>query len=181
MNMYVACSRVVLVVMSLAMGACGAGESDSKGKFAAGLTLSDEAVAGDAGLPAYPGAKPYKDEDDSNAAANLELSTPVFGVKVVAMDLETGDEPERVARFYREALSKYGNVLECRDGADDSKQSAANGNELACESDDRDIDSVVYKVGTEQNQRIVAIKPHGGGTRFSLVHLDVRGESNGKL
>jgi hypothetical protein len=165
-------------MVSLAMGACGAGDTDSNGKFAAGLTLSDEAVAADAGLPAYPGAKPYKDGDASNAAANLELSTPVFGVKVIAMDLETGDEPERVARFYREALSKYGSVLECRDGAGDSKRSAANDNSLVCESDDRDTHSVVYKVGTEQNQRIVAIKPHGGGTRFSLVHLDVRGESN---
>jgi hypothetical protein len=35
----------------------------------------------------------------------------------------------------------------------------------------------VYKVGTEKHQRIVAIKPHQRGARFSLVRLDMRGES----
>jgi hypothetical protein len=34
----------------------------------------------------------------------------------------------------------------------------------------------VYKVGTENNQRIVAIQPHKSGTQFSLVHVDIRGD-----
>jgi hypothetical protein len=163
----------------LAVGACGAGETDSKGQWTAGLRLSDEAVAADAGLPTYPGSKPYKDADDSTAAANLGISTPMFGLSVVAMNLETGDQPERVARFYRQALSKYGSVLECRDAADRNKsqQPAADSDELACDADDPGEHNVVYKVGTEENQRIVAIKPHGNGTRFSLVHLDIRGDS----
>src|SRR6185369_4952486 len=117
MNEHGARSRVVVAMLSLAVGACGAGETHSDGELEVGLRLSDEATAADAGLPTYPGSKPYKDDEDSSSAANLGLSTPLFRFKVVAMDLQTADEPERVARFYRQALSKYGSVLECSDAA----------------------------------------------------------------
>lgn len=180
MNVHVARSRVVVAMLSLVVGACGAGDTDSEGERGVSLRLSGEATAADAGLPTYPGSKPYKDAEDSSSAAKLGLSTSLFGFKLVAMNLETGDEPERVARFYRQALSKYGNVLECGDAADRSRKlqpSAAHSNELECDSDDPGTHSVVYKAGTEENQRIVAIKPYGNGTRFSLVHLDIRGES----
>jgi hypothetical protein len=176
MKVHVARSRVAIVMLSLAIGACGAGETES-GEREVGLRFSEKATAADAGLPQYPGSKPYKDPDDSSSAANIGLSTPLFGVKVVAMNLETGDEPEKVATFYRQALSKYGNVIECSDATDGSakpESSDANGEEVTCDSTDPGTHSVVYKVGTEENQRIVAIKPHGSGTRFSLVHVDTR-------
>jgi hypothetical protein len=174
MKMHMAC----VVILALAVASCSAGENGSQGGLA--LRVSDEATAGDAGLPTYPGSKPYKDEGDSSSGANLGLSTPLFGLKVVAMNLETRDEPERVAKFYRQALSKYGSVLECKDDGSDRASGIrddAGGDELICEDDEPGTHSVVYKVGTEKNQRLVAIKPHGDGTRFSLVHLDVRGES----
>jgi hypothetical protein len=94
----------------------------------------------------------------------------VFGLKVTAVKLESGDEPEQVARFYRKALSKYGDVLDCSESA--AKAAASGG--LKCEASDSDGHSQVYKVGTEKNQRIVAIKPHGKGSRFDLVHVNVR-------
>jgi hypothetical protein len=176
MNVYVAC----VAVLSLVVAGCNAGETDSDQGSGLAFRVSGEATAADAGLPAYPGAKPYKDEDDSDDAANLGISTPAFGLKVVAMNLETRDAPERVATFYQKALSRYGRVLECRDdGADDTgtRVVAADGDELVCEEDEPGTHTVVYKVGTEKNQRLVAIKPHGTGTRFSLVHFDVRGET----
>lgn len=175
MNVHVVRSRVAVLMLSFAVGACNAGESGSEGGLE--LRLKDEATAADAGLPTYPGAKPYTDGDESGNAANLRLSTAAFGFKVVALDLETSDKPERVAAFYRKALSKYGNVLECSGGADrrrESERGVKRTGELECDEDDAGSHSLVYKVGTEQNQRIVAIKPHGGGTRFSLVHLDIR-------
>lgn len=180
MNVRVAANRIVFVVLLLAVGACGAGETDSKGELDVGLRASGEATAADAGLPAYPGSKPYKDTDQSSSAANIGLSTPLFGLNVVAMNLEVADKPERVGAFYRQALSKYGNVLECSDTADKkakSKPSTESSDELECDADDPGTNSVVYKVGTEDNQRIVAIKPHGSGTRFSLVHVDKRDKS----
>jgi hypothetical protein len=174
MKLRIAC----IALLSLAAAGCSAGENGGAGGLA--LKVSDEATAGDAGLPTYPGSKPYKDEGDSSSGANLGLATPLFGLKVVAMNLETADEPERVARFYQQALSEYGNVLECKDEGGDAKASRvtdSDSDELVCEEDEPGTHTVVYKVGTEKNQRLVAIKPHRDGTRFSLVHVDVRGDS----
>jgi hypothetical protein len=157
----------------LAAAACSASETDGGGLE---LRFNDEATAADVGLPAYPGSKPYKEADESSSAANVRLSTSLFGLKVVGVNLETSDKPQKVGAYYRQALAKYGSVLEC-DGESDKDASPADAEEsgvLECEADDPGTNSVVYKVGTEKNQRIVAIKPHGGGTRFSLVHLDVR-------
>jgi hypothetical protein len=171
MNVRIAC----VALLSLAGAACSAGDSEGKDGLGLGLKVSAEATAADAGLPAYPGAKPYKDEGSSDSAANLGISTPLFGLKVVAMNLETGDEPQRVARFYKQALAKYGKVLECTQDSDKaSPEGDSDSNELHCDFDEPGSHSVVYKVGTEENQRIVAIKPHADGTRFSLVHVNVR-------
>jgi hypothetical protein len=167
-------SRLAVAMLSLAAGACSADDSGSKG-VEGHFILSEQATAADTGLPTYPGSKAYTDGDDSNSA-NIALSTSLFGFKVVAMNLESADKPERVAAFYRQALSKYGKVLECSNTADAGKQPESTG-VLTCESDEPGSHSVVYKVGTDENQRIVAIKPHGSGTRFDLVHLDIRGKS----
>jgi hypothetical protein len=169
----------VLVSLSLASGVCGAGEEGAQRQLNLALNVTDAATAADAGLPSYPGSRPYKDSDQSSSGANIAMSTPVFGFKVVAMNLETRDGPERVAAFYRHALSKYGNVLECSDAneGEKSKPGVSGSDQLVCDSDEPGANSVVYKVGTEENQRIVAIKSHGSGTRFSLVHVDTRKRS----
>ena len=173
--------RVIAAAMlSLTVGACGASDGDSsEANFA--LNVSDSSTAGDVGLPAYPGSKPYEDGDDDSNAADIGISLPWFGLKVVAVELETTDEPEKVAAFYRKALSKYGEVLECLDtseGQNDRKASQAerDSEALTCKPDDPGSHSIVYKVGTENNQRIVAIKPHRGGTQFNLVHVNIRDE-----
>lgn len=177
MKAHIAYGRAAVLMLSLAVGTSYAGETSQTGvNF--GLKVTDEATASDAGLPTYPGAKPYKEDEQSSSAANFGLSTSTFGIKVVAMNLETGDKPERVAAFYKRALSKYGDVLECtRDTDTRASKQNEDSDELVCEADDPGENSVVYKVGTEKNQRVVAIKPHGGGTRFSLVHVDTRGKA----
>ena len=176
MNIHVARTGALLAMLSLAAGVY-ATENDSKQGLDLGLRITEEASAADAGLPAYPGSKPYKDPDQSNSAANVGISTPLFGLKVVAMNLQTSDQPEKVATFYRRALSKYGTVLDCSKGAGQKKSSNEDDEELECDADDPGEHRFVYKVGTESNQRLVAIKPHDGGTRFSLVHVNKRGKS----
>lgn len=176
MNVQMQCSRAVLLMLTLAVGACGAGENGSGESRGLDLKITEEATAADAGLPAYPGSKPYKDPGETSSSANLGFSTPLFGLKVVGMNLESEDAPDQVASFYRKALSKYGRVVECREGADRNNASDAESesDEVKCEADDPGSHSVVYKAGVEKDQRIVAIKPHGSGTRFSLVHVSVR-------
>lgn len=181
MNVDVGAIRALLGVVLLLLGvaACGANE-DGSGTWKAGLEVSDEATAQGVGLPHYPGAKPYKDEHDDSNAADIGISTPLFGLKVVAVELETKDEPEKVAAFYRDALSKYGDVLECfegkyRKGKDDS---SARKGELECDQHEDGKHSIVYKVGTDNNQRIVAIEPLGSGTKFALAHVNIRDDSD---
>jgi len=174
MKMHAIGARVGVVVLLLAVGACGVGETGSHGKFKAGLTFSDEATAADVGLPTYPGSKLFQDSGDSSPAANVGLSTSLFGFKIVAVKFETPDAPERVATFYRQALSKFGSVLECGSAADGKRQPRSESGELACENDECETRCIMYKVGTRKNQRIVAIEPRGNGTRFNLVHVDVR-------
>jgi hypothetical protein len=179
MKVRATCRPVVILLLSLAVGACAAGEAGS-GDLEVALKVSDAATAADAGLPPYPGAQPYTDGDSSSSAANLGFSSPLFGVKLIAVKLQTADAPERVAAFYRQALSKYGVVLDCSDPRAKDRKSeppAEHGEELVCDSNDGESHDVVYKVGTEKHQRIVAIEPHGRGARFSLVRLDVRGDS----
>jgi hypothetical protein len=178
MNMHVAGFRLFAAMLSLALGACGASEDGSRG-LELGFKVNDNATARAVGLPTYPGSRPYKDDDDDSSAADIGISTPLFGLKVVATELETADKPERVAAFYRKALSKYGDVLECNDADDRKRESkpGADGDEVTCDPDEPGTHSVVYKVGIEKNQRIVAIEPHGNGTRFSLVHVEIRGDS----
>ena len=172
MNMRAVCIPAAGLAMFLALGACSAGEADSKGKFDVDAHISDDVATKDLGLPRYAGAKPYKDDDEDSSGANIGFSTPLFGFKVVALKLESSDRPERVAAFYKQAMARYGSVLECSESS--HAQTSADEEALSCDSDDAGKHTIVYKVGTDKNQRIVAIEPHGAGTRFSLVRLDMR-------
>lgn len=171
-EMHVARSLVVAMLL-LSVGGCSAEDSGSSRGLEASVRINDEATAEDVGLPAYPGSKSYKEHGESSSGANVGLSTPLFGLKVAAVKLESADEPERVARFYRKALSKYGDLLDCSDGAATAEK-VASSEGLKCDPTDSDEHRIVYKVGTKNNQRIVAIKPHGKGARFDLVHVSIR-------
>jgi hypothetical protein len=175
MGMHVARGCVALAAMAL-VAVCGANETSSRNDFSLAVNVTDEAKASDAGLPHYPGSKPYRENDQSSSGANIGLATNLFGVKVVAMNLETADRPERVAAFYRRALAKYGKVVECTADAPRNSSPPEDGDDVACDADDPGENKVVYKVGTEDNQRLAAIRTHGSGTRFSLVHVDTRGK-----
>lgn len=174
MNVNIVDIRVFAAVMlCFAVSACGASEEGSQ-KLSVDLEVGDQATAKALGLPTYPGAKPYKDHKDDESAADIGFSTPLFGLRVVAAKLETPDKPEKVARFYRDALAKYGEVIECPETNEEraASKSDEESDELTC--DDTASHSMVYKAGTENNQRIVAIDRHGSGTRFSLVRVDIR-------
>lgn len=182
MKIYAAPGGALLAMLSLTAGVGAAGAAHvavaKENGFELGLNVKGEATPGDVGLPTYPGSKPYRDADDDSSAATIHLSAGLFGLKVVAMNLESSDAPQQIAAFYQRALSKYGDVIECGDRtATRSKADpdAANGDHrVACDAGDPGEHSVVYKVGTHDDQRIVAIKPHGDGARFSLVHVKTR-------
>lgn len=144
--------------------------------------MGKDADARSAGLPLYPGAHPRPDEPDSDSI-NFGVLTEAFGMKLVIAKYGSEDSPGKVVDFYREKLKKYGKVLECHStehggGAhvdvDDQKQPSK---ELKCEGDNTGPVTEL-KVGTEDNEHVVAIKPNrtGKGTIFALVYLYTRGK-----
>jgi hypothetical protein len=153
------------------------------------LHVGKDVDARETGLAVYPGArKKDKKEDGEENAANLNIATSLFGVKVVALEYVSDDPPGKVAEFYKDQLrKKFGKVLECRTakhGAefddldigndDDDKHSDKHSNELKCEESHGD--NIELKVGTKDNQHIVAIEPKDKGTDFALVFVQTRGK-----
>jgi hypothetical protein len=125
----------------------------------------------DTGLAVYPGArvKPKQSSNDDKDA-NVDLSFLGYGLKVVAIEYQSGDAPDKVIAYYKDQLKKYGNVLECHttghnvqmNPKDDSK-------ELTCDS--HSGKTVELKVGTQENQHVVAVDPDGTGSSFALVYV----------
>lgn len=67
-----------------------------------GIHVSENADARDTGLPVYPGAKlKEKEGNDDAKSANVNISSGPFRLKVVAVEYESGDAPEKVVAYYK--------------------------------------------------------------------------------
>jgi hypothetical protein len=150
-----------------------------------GMTVktNDDAVEG-LGLPVYPGAELVK-KDKNNGAADVNMSFGNFQLRVKAASYRTTDSPDQVTAFYRKALGRYGNVIQCQNNKPvGSPTQTTEG--LTCEGGDKNHVSMSddmsgkleMKAGSKQHQHIVAIDPEGNGTKFGLVALDLPGGDN---
>ncbi len=146
------------------------------------LHLGADADARKAGLPLYPGAR-LKSDDENKSQANLSVLTEAFGMKLVVAHYDSDDAPAKIVDFYRDKLKKYGKVLECHsqkhggdvDVRDDDKDDK-DSKELKCEENSGPVTEL--KVGTENNQHVVAIEPRdaGKGSTFALVYVHTQGK-----
>lgn len=148
-----------------------------------GLHVSKGADVRDVGLPVYPGARRKESSDDGDEnSANVNISSNIFGLRVVAVEYLSNDSPEKIVSYYTDQLKRYGSVLECHTskshvGADmDPDESSGESKKLKCDGDDNGK-VIELKVGTRQNQRIVSIRPadSGTGSDFGLVYVQMRG------
>jgi hypothetical protein len=148
-----------------------------------GMTVktNDQAVVDGLGLQVYPGAELVK-KDKNNGAADVNMSFGSFQLRVKAASYRTPDSPEQVTAFYRKALGRYGDVIECRnDKSVGSPTHTAEG--LTCDNEkenhvyvnDDESGKMELKAGSKQHQHIVAVDPEGNGTKFGLVALDLPG------
>ncbi|HKF04458.1 MAG TPA: hypothetical protein VKB49_19205 [Candidatus Sulfotelmatobacter sp.] len=143
-----------------------------------GIHVSKAANPEDVGIAIYPGAKLKEKDSGDDKSANVNISGFGYGLKVVALEYESNDAPDKVLAFYRGQLKKYGNVVECHTGSlhvkTEIKKHDDGSHELTCDGDGgRDIE---LKVGTEENQHIVAVEPSGSGANFSLVYVRTHGK-----
>jgi len=137
----------------------------------------------DTGLAVYPDARPVeKGENGNEKSANVNISAGVFGLKVVAVEYQSGDAPEKIIAYYKDQLKKYGPVLECHttyhSGGSASykprSDSDKDSHQLTCDSNGGN--DVELKVGTKENQHIVAVHAQDKGSRFALVLVQVHGK-----
>jgi hypothetical protein len=144
-----------------------------------GIHVSKGADPADVGMAIYPGARlKEKGTDGENKSANVNISSFGFGLRVVALEYESNDAPEKVVDYYKGQLKTYGNVVICHtshlDVNADIKAEDRSSHELTCEgSGGRNVE---LKVGTAENQHIVAVEPQGSGSSFSLVYVRTHGK-----
>jgi hypothetical protein len=140
-----------------------------------GFTASKNASAKDVGLPLYPGSRRHKDNSDDSASVQLGAWGGSYGLKIAVLKMESDDAPEKVAAFYRKALSKYGKVLNCSDPGAAAAQKDKSSNGLDCDSDHPENGEIVLKSGTKETQHIASIKPNGSGSAYDLAFVETKG------
>ena len=150
------------------------------GDFNLDLHANGHATAREIGLPEYPGAKPYKEKDDDSGSADLGMVLNSFHFQLQVASYTTPDSAEKVLKFYRKPLSRYGEVLECDHGhavggleKTRSGLTCGNNGHVDVNGSDSSTDHEL-RAGTPEKFRIVAIdQPEGGQTKFGLVSLEV--------
>jgi hypothetical protein len=173
--------RVRAIGYSLAIFVAGtfliSARAEAQEKDGAGVVVSGKANAKDIGLPIYPGSKPHKDKEDDSSGAHLGLWGGGAGFKLAVLKMESSDAPEKVAAFYKKALSKYGTVLDCSNPpkTKDTAEKGAASKELTCGDDKPEKGGLLYKSGTKDKQHIVGIQPNGTGTLYQLVNIGAWG------
>jgi len=177
-------AAALVVVLALALAGCNIkaernGDSkkvDLSTPFG-GLKVRTAIDPRDVGLAIYPKArlKPSEDSGDDKSA-NVNISTPFFGLKIIALKYESDDPPATVVDFYRKDMARYGKVAECKGG--DYAHHEDHGMTLTLDCDQQgDKRGVELKAGEGSSQHIVGVKPRGDGSEFGLVYIQIRGKS----
>jgi hypothetical protein len=185
-----------LCVLALGLTACGvnvkekdSGNGDKEVTIQSpvgNMHVGEDVKGADTGLTVYPGATLVQKGDDGGSnRANVNISTSLFGLKLVVVKYASDDAPEKLVAFYSNDLKRYGKVLQCRKSGmgpdvkmsihDDDKESKAS-RELTCTGDGKG-ETIEIKVGTNNNEHIVAVSPKGKGSEFALVYVHTRDDS----
>jgi hypothetical protein len=145
---------------------------------------TDQTSAADLGLPVYPGAEPVTD-DDKHKSADVHLGFGEWQLRVKVVSYSSPDSREKVAAFYKNALTRFGDVITCNGNSPVGTPTATHEG-LTCEDnskngnvqlDDHDFkQDFQLKAGSKRHQHIVGFEDSKGGrTRFALVGLDLPG------
>lgn len=99
------------------------------------------------GLPIYPGATRLKDED--SATINMDFGGE-HGVHVVVAKFETTDDLDKVRSFYQDRVG--GEVTKFTEKDSEGK--------------------TVFEIKRKDQERIIALKRTGSGTRIEIVRVE---------
>jgi len=150
---------------------------------------TNDMAASDTGLPAYPGAtatasKAKDGKHDQNADIDIHFGGWQMRMKV--LKYHTADSQDKVMAFYRKALGRYGDVIECR-GDEPVGTPTVTRQGLSCKehgnphNDNVNMQSdsgVMLKAGSHSHQHLMGIdKTDSDGTDFALIALDLPAEN----
>lgn len=147
---------------------------------------ADQTSAGDLGLPVYPGAQVVPDnEGDKSADVHMGFGKWQLHVKVVTY--QSADPQDKVLAFYRNAMSRYGDVLEC-DGNHPVGTPTITAEGLTCKEDNHvhvntggdstgiEDNGLSLRAGSRHHQHILSFKTAAAGAKFTLVELQLPGD-----
>lgn len=141
---------------------------------------SGDTNAADVGLPMYPGATIAPDQQ-GDKSADIHMGFGQWQLRVKVVNYQSSDPQEKVLAFYKNALGRYGTVIECQ-GQQPVGTPAVTQEGLTCSGKGKehvDVDisqNLTLKAGSLHHQHIFAVEKNGGsGTRFALVELQLPG------
>ncbi len=147
---------------------------------------SDSTTAADVGLPVYPGAKiSTKDDKDGKDSADIHVGFGDWQFRLKVVKYQTSDSEDQVLAFYKKALGRYGDVIQCS-GHNAVGSPTVTNEGLTCDDSGKshqvNLDlGQSLKAGSKHHQHIVGIeKTDGPGTTFSLVEIDLPISEGGK-
>ncbi len=145
-----------------------------------GLSVRTDPDIKDTGLPAYPNARRKPGTENDRHAANVDINTPMFGLRVVAIEFVSDDSPDRIVSFYRDKMKSFGGkFLECTDTSyvtiDNSGKGFGDDEEKELTCGKHHGEAIELKAGTPGDQHVVAVKPSGKGSEFALVFVQKHG------
>jgi hypothetical protein len=152
------------------------------------LHANGNITASDVGLPAYPGSKLVK--TDNNSAVDMGFTFGDTHFRLVAANYLSADSPAQILDFYRKPLARYGEVLECDHGKPVGALKVARSG-LTCSTKSKDhlnvqgnvdsSDDHELRAGTPEKIHIVGIgEKQGAGIHFGLVYVELPKDSGAK-
>jgi hypothetical protein len=144
------------------------------------LHANENVAASSIGLPHFPTSHPYKGES-KDSAADVGFTFGKIHFRVMTSRYETNASADQVMDFYRKALARYGDVLECEHGRPVGALKATKEG-LTCEDShgshskvNADYDSGrQLRSGTPEKFRVVALESSDSDdTHFTLVYLEM--------
>jgi hypothetical protein len=88
----------------------------AQNSFDLSIHASSQVTPDAIGLPVYPGAKLATKHGDDDAAFDIGFALGDTRLRMQGISYDSDDSPDRVLEFYRKAMSRYGDVLECDHG-----------------------------------------------------------------
>jgi hypothetical protein len=139
---------------------------------------TNDMTAADVGLPVYPGAQIVPDHDNDKAA-DIHMGFGKWQLRVKVVNYQTPDSQDQVLTFYRKALGRYGDVIECNHNSPIGTPTTTREG-LTCGDNGNtkvhvdEADDLSLRAGSKHHQHLVGFKKgNASNTKFALVELQL--------